>query len=131
MADKKIELGPDDWVPDGFMAYADLEQRIHRMAMHVHKVLDDVRERLTAGAEGPGATLTADECVKVLGCLKNPPNPNSRPRRDGFLAASMAYYCRNLEKGGASPKSAIEKTMQHWECKRSTVYAALKTYPSK
>jgi hypothetical protein len=114
----------DDWVPTEPDNWVAIE--------YVREVLDDVRNRLMAGADGPGATLTADECVKVLGCMKNPQWPNSRPPKNPLDAVSMAGYCRKLEKGGMSMKSALDETMKHFGCKRSTLYAALKAYfPSK
>jgi transketolase N-terminal domain/subunit len=96
----------------------------------VIEMLDDVRRRLRAGAEGPGATLTADECFNVLGCLKNPTMPNSRPRKSGTEALSKGFaiagYYSRLVKGGMFPKDAIDNAMQRFDCKRSTVYTALK-----
>jgi hypothetical protein len=132
MADKKIDNGAsidlatptesDDWL----------------VTKCVIEMLDDVRRRLRAGAEGPGATLTADECFNVLGCLKNPAMPNSRPRKSGTEALSkvfsIARYYSRLVKGGMFPKDAIDDAMQRFGCKRSTVYAALKAcggMPSK
>jgi hypothetical protein len=125
MADKKIKLEPDDWLADGYVID-------HGVAMeYVREILDDVRKRLMAGAEGAGATLTltADECVKVLYSMKNPPNHNSRPRQGGFekQAASdeIALYCRDLEK--AEPlKSAVAMTAKHFGCSTSKVYGARK-----
>jgi hypothetical protein len=49
------------------------------MIEYVREVLDDIRERLKVGAQGSGATLDADECVKVLACLRK---ANGRPRKD-------------------------------------------------
>jgi hypothetical protein len=97
---------------------------------YVTEVLDDVRKRLRVGSEGAGATLTADECVKVLGCLKNPPQPNSRPPQDWFAKqdaiAPIARYCFDLEKSGVVLKNAVADTARHFGCSTSTVYAARK-----
>jgi|ERR1700733_14998269 hypothetical protein len=110
-----------DWLPDGFVPddWAAIE--------YVREILDDVRKRLMAGAEGPGATLTADECVKVLGCMKTPPNPNSRPAQDPSMkqqvSDEIALYCRDLEK--AEPlKSAVAITAKNFGCSTSKVRAA-------
>jgi hypothetical protein len=98
---------------------------------YVIEVLDDIRKRLRAGSEGPGATLDADECVKVLGCLVDPPFPNSRPpltwleKQDAV--APIAQYCLNLE--SSKPlKVAVKETAEHFHCSTSTVYAARRTY---
>jgi hypothetical protein len=89
------------------------------------EVLNDVRKRLRAGADGPGATLTADECVKVLACLKNPPNPaHARKRGIGIHQFQTAMFCFDLEDVGTPVKNAVAKTMQHFDCSRSTVLAA-------
>jgi hypothetical protein len=112
-----------DWLPDGFVPddWGAIE--------YVREILDDVRKRLMVGAEGPGATLTADECVKVLFCMKNPPNPNSRPPQDRSMkqAASdeIALYCRDLEKGKRL-KAAVDMTAEHFGCSTSKVRAARK-----
>jgi hypothetical protein len=92
-----------------------------------------VGKLLAAGAEGPGTMrpLTADECAKVLSYMKNPSSPKGRPPKDRLEMVLMAIYCRALEEGGASKKSAVERTAQLWGCKRSTVFAALKYFPSQ
>jgi hypothetical protein len=95
------------------------------------EALDDVRKRLSVGVEGSGAMLTADECAKVLSCMKSSPNPNGRPPKDRYVMVLMAIYCRAAEDSGASLKSAIESTMRFWGCKRATVYRALKYFPSR
>jgi hypothetical protein len=135
MADKKIDDGApidwvvtpltkqelDDWVPpkpDNWLAM-----------QYVREVLADVHKRLMAGAEGPGATLTADECVKVLGCMKNPPNPNSRRPQDRWMkqqaSDEIALYCRDLEKDEAL-KTAVAMTAKHFGCSTSKVRSARK-----
>jgi hypothetical protein len=95
---------------------------------YVIEVLDDVRKRLVVGGKGAGVTLTADECKKVLFCLKNPPWPNSRPPDDGFskqaAITAMARYCCDLESNGAALKNAVLDTAKHFRCSTSTVYAA-------
>jgi hypothetical protein len=104
---------------------------------YVNEVLDDVRKRLRLGSKGAGATLTADECVKVLACLKNAPRPNSRPPKDWFAKQDaiepIARYCFDLEKSGVVLKNAVADTAKHFGCSTSTVYAARKaaTFPYK
>jgi hypothetical protein len=101
----------------------------HVAIEYVIEVLNDVRKRLRVGAQGAGATLTADECVKVLGCLKNPPNPAHAPKRDiGIQQFRIATFCFDLEDAGVPLKSAVPTTMQHFGCSRSTVFAARKAY---
>lgn len=68
---------------------------------YVVEVLNDVRQRLHVGAQGAGATLTADECVKVLACLKNPPNPAHAPKQDiSIQQYRIAMHCFDLEDAG-------------------------------
>jgi len=104
---------------------------------YVIEVLDDVRKRLRVGSKGAGATLTADECVKVLACLKNPPQPNGRPPKDWLAKqeaiAPIARYCSDLENSGVVLKNAVADTAKHFGCSTSTVYAARKalSYPYK
>jgi len=93
------------------------------------KMVADIRRRLKVGGEGSGVTLTPDECELVLGNLRYPSPPNSRPPRNWVEelqeAAAIAGYCRDLEKC-MSLKHAIDGTMKRFNCKRSTVYAARK-----
>jgi hypothetical protein len=137
MADEKIDNGApvdwlaaikpatkrelDDWVPTGLDDWV--------LTKCVIEILDDVRKRLIAGAEGSGATLTADECTTVLGCLKNPAPPNSRPPQDWYekqaAIALIARYCLNLEKGEPL-KVAVTMTAKHFDCSESKVRAARK-----
>jgi hypothetical protein len=96
---------------------------------YVIEILDDVRKRLRTGAAGSGATLTADECVKVLACLKNPSSPAHAPRQDTNIQQfRIAMYCFDLEDAGMSIKNAVAATMQHLGVSRSTVYMARKAY---
>jgi hypothetical protein len=95
---------------------------------YVREVLADVRKRLKAGAQGPGATLDADECQKVLACLVDPAFPNSRPPSDGLREAAIAIYCTKLENAGVSLKNAVADTMQRFGCSRSIVFAARKAH---
>jgi hypothetical protein len=87
----------------------------------------DIRKRLKAGSEGSGVTLTPDECALALGNLRYPSPPSSRPARNWVEemqeVAAIASYCRDLEKC-MSKKNAIADTMKHFDCSRSTVYAA-------
>jgi hypothetical protein len=131
MADKKIDDGwlvtpvtkqdLDALVPTKHDEWVAIE--------YVREVLYDVRKRLTAGAEGPGATLDADECVKVLGCMKNPPDPRGRQPADWMqkqaAIAPMARYCFDLEKGEPL-KTAVAMTAKHFGCSTSKVRSARK-----
>ena len=92
----------------------------------VREVLDDIRRRLRAGAQGPGATLDADECKKVLACLVDPPYPNSRPPDHGVDARDFAIrlHCARLIKSGVSAKSAVAETALKFGCSKWTVRAA-------
>lgn len=99
---------------------------------YIIEVLDDVRKRLRAGAEGPGATLTADECLKVLACLEDPPNPAHAPKQTaGLRQIYIAMCCLDIEDDGVPLKTAVITTMQRFGCSRSTVYAARKALLSK
>ena len=98
---------------------------------YVIQVLDDIRKRLRAGAQGPGVTLDAEECVKVLGALVDPAFPNSRPPSDGAREFAIYLFCMKLGWTGVSSKNAIDKnaitdTAKHFGCSISTVRAALK-----
>jgi hypothetical protein len=75
----------------------------------LREAIDDIRAQLKAGSEGCGTKLTADDCVKVLACLKMPPRPEGR----------------QLQQHGMRPKDAIADTMKRFACSRATVYAAL------
>ena len=111
----------DDWVPT--------EPDVWVLTECVREILAEIRGRLMAGAEGPGATLNADESVKVLGCMKNPPNPNSRPPKDWMAKqaaiAPIARYCFDLEKSEPL-KIAVAMTAKHFGCSTSKVYGARK-----
>jgi hypothetical protein len=100
---------------------------------YVVEVLNDVRKRLRAGAAETGATLTADECMKVLACLKNPPNPSHSPKQAADIQQfRIAMHCLDLEDAGVPLKSAVAETMQRFGVSRSTIFAARKVYtPSK
>jgi hypothetical protein len=93
---------------------------------HVIEVLNDIRKRLKAGAQGPGATLDADECAKVLGAMADPAFPNSRPPADTVREFSIYTFCMKLEQSGMPSKNAIANTAEHFGCSVSTVRAALK-----
>jgi hypothetical protein len=99
------------------------------------EVLNDVRDRLQAGAEGPGAALSADECTKVLACLKDPPNPKHAPPKKGagIRQTFIALHCFKLEDAGTPVKVAVADTMRFFGCSRSAVYEARKVLnqPSK
>jgi hypothetical protein len=138
MVDEKIDKGtPVDWVVtpltkqelDDWAAMEPTKPDNWMAMEYVREVLDDVRKRLMAGAEGPGATLTADECVKVLGCMKNPPDPNSRPPKDWMAKqaaiAPIVRYCFDLEKSEPL-KNAVAMTAKHFGCSTSKVYGARK-----
>ena len=97
---------------------------------YIIEVLNDIRKKLRVGSVGAGATLTlsADECMKGLACLRNPPQPNSRPPQDWFAKqatiASIARYCLGLEEGGVALKNAVADTAKHFGCSTSKVYAS-------
>jgi hypothetical protein len=91
---------------------------------YVIEVLDDIRKRLKAGAQGSGAMLSADECTKVLGALVDPPWPKGRPPESGFEVAMIAICCFKLERKGYSVEAAVKATADTWGCSVSTVYAA-------
>jgi hypothetical protein len=95
---------------------------------YVIEILDDVRKRLRAGVAGSGATLTADECEKVLACLKNPPNPAHAPKQDSIQQYRIAMFCFDLEDAGVKVKNAVAATVHHFGVSRSTVYAARKAF---
>jgi len=93
---------------------------------YVREILDDVRKRLKAGAQGPGVTLDADECAKVLGALVDPAFPNSRPPANTIREYSIYVFCTKLKQSGTPSKTAIANTAKHFRCSISTVRAALK-----
>jgi hypothetical protein len=88
----------------------------------LREAIDDIRAHLKAGSEGCGTKLTADDCVKVLACLKMPPRPEGRPPKNGTYR--IAFYFRQLQQNGMRPKDAIADTMKRFACSRATVYAA-------
>ena len=58
---------------------------------YVREVLDNVRKRLRTGSVADGAiTLTADECLKALACLKKSANGRPRKTPETFTAALQA-----------------------------------------
>jgi hypothetical protein len=98
------------------------------------EMVGDIRKRLKAGSEGSGVTLTPDECDLVLGNLRCPSPPNSRPSRNWVeeqqTVVSIARYCLDLEKT-MTLKRAVADTIERFDCSRSTVYAARKAFSSK
>ncbi|THD58766.1 MAG: hypothetical protein E7813_25765 [Bradyrhizobium sp.] len=100
----------------------------------VSDVIDDVRNQLRIGEarQGITLTLTADECTKMLACLKDPPLAHRKPK-NGIEKAqktvAIALHCFGLKKGGMLMKNAVEDTAEHFGCKRSTVYTACKRHP--
>jgi hypothetical protein len=135
MADKKIDNGatPVDWLaaikwePDNSVPTPPDDWEITKLVI---EILDEVRGRLMVGAEGPGATLTADDCTTVLGCLKNPTFPNNRQPQDRVLkqqhSDEIALYCRDLVEKGEQLKNAVATTAKHFGCSTSKVYGARK-----
>jgi hypothetical protein len=93
---------------------------------YIIEMLNDIRKRLKAGAQGPGTTLDADQCAKTLACLVDPPFPNSRPPHDGTRELAITIFCMKLERTGVSSKNAIADTAEHFGCSISTVRTALK-----
>jgi hypothetical protein len=92
---------------------------------YIIEMLNDIRKRLKAGAQGPGTTLDADQCAKTLACLVDPPFPNSRPPGDGNRQLAINIFCARLERRMSS-KNAIADTAEHFGCSISTVRTALK-----
>jgi len=78
---------------------------------YVIEVLDDIRKRLKAGAQGPGAILDADECVKVLGALVDPAYPNSRPPADAVREYSIYAFYMKLKRAGMRRKPPLPKQL--------------------
>ena len=120
-ANDEVAIKPNDWVA----------------IEYIREILDDVRARLRAGSEGEGTTLTldADECLKVLACLIDPPWPNTRPRNNPFEKYPIAWHCFDLEKSGVALKNAVADTAKHFGCSESKVRMAREeaawTRPSK
>ena len=94
---------------------------------YVREVLTDVRKRLIAGSKGPGATLTPDECVKVLACLKDPPWPNRRPPQNGIEREAIRIHCFKLENGGMPRARAVAETAKLFGCSKWVVNEARRT----
>jgi hypothetical protein len=92
---------------------------------YIREVLDDVRKRLKAGAQGPGTTLDADQCAKTLACLVDPAFPNSRPPGDSTRELAINIFCMKLEKR-MPLKNAVIDTAKHFGCSQSTVRAVRK-----
>jgi hypothetical protein len=89
------------------------------------EVLADIRQRLKAGAAGPGATLDADECVKVLACLADPPFPNHTPADNTLRDAAIVQHfwiCRRTMKR----MQAVAATAKHFQETRWVVNEALR-----
>ena len=94
---------------------------------YTRAVLDDIRQRLKAGANGPGATLDADECVKVLACLINPPFPNSRPRDlDAELRDMEIFNDFWLRQRGMLRPQAVAETAKLFGVSKQHVNAVLR-----
>lgn len=98
---------PDDWIT----------------IEHVRDVLDDIRQRLSVGSTGGGATLSADECVNVLACLKDPAWPSNRPPDPGkeFRQTAIRIHLIKLERAGKSPASAIAETARAFKVSKGIV----------
>ncbi|HXA47961.1 MAG TPA: hypothetical protein VNW52_10055 [Burkholderiaceae bacterium] len=114
----KIDLGPQNPEPDEWTV-------VH----YTIEVLNDIRERLRAAiARGSSVTLDPDECVKVLACLRDPPNPRHAPKRNAVAIRQIqiGLYCIDLEHAGVPLKTAVEKTMQHFGVSPAFVYKARK-----
>jgi hypothetical protein len=99
---------------------------------YVREVLADIRKRLAAGAKASGTTLVlnADECRKLLGCLKDPPYPAGAPIDSMNAVAITLYYAKRL-KAGVPAKRAVADTMQRFRCSRSTVFAARASFKTR
>jgi hypothetical protein len=106
-------------------AMADIKRDDWAATEYIIEVLDDIRKRLRAGAQGPGTTLDADQCAKTLACLVNPAFPNSRPPGDGVRDYGIDLFCARLEQR-MPLKNAIIDTAEHFGCSISTVRSVLK-----
>jgi hypothetical protein len=94
----------------------------------------DLRERLLAGAQGSGVTLSAHDCSVLAEHLSIPKQPKGASIKDvaNTKYAEIAEVSFAHERAGKGRKSAIELTMQQFQCGQSTVYEARKLYkPSK
>ena len=98
---------------------------------YVREVLAGVRKRLRAGSKGPGATLTPDECVKVLGCLEDPPWPNHRPPQNDSERVFTCIHCFKLENGGMPRTRAVAETAKFFGRSKAAVNAALRAQSTK
>ena len=94
---------------------------------YVRWVVGDICAQLRRGAKGEGVTLTlsADECTKLLGCLKLPAWPKGRPPGDWTRAYAIAVRCHDLERGGLPRKAAIAETAKQFGCSTKTVRNAI------
>jgi hypothetical protein len=104
---------------------ADIKHDDWAATEYIIEVLDDIRKRLKAGAQGSGVTLDADQCAKTLACLVDPAFPNSRRPGDSVREYSIDRFCARLEQR-MPLKNAIADTAKHFGCSVSTVRAALK-----
>jgi hypothetical protein len=96
---------------------------------YVREVLADIRQRLAVGATGPGVTLDADECEKLLACLTDPPYPGGRPPKDDLDKAGLKLFCAHRLREGVPLKAVVSLAIERFKCSRTEAYEACK--PSK
>ncbi len=70
--------------------------------------------------------MTPDECVKALGCLKDPPWPNRRPPQNGIQRELIRIHCFNLENGGMTRTRAVAETAKFLGYSKWVVNKALR-----
>jgi hypothetical protein len=94
---------------------------------YTREVLADIRQRLKAGATGPGATLDAAECTKVLATLTDPPFPNSRPPDlDAECTDAGIYIDCVLRQRGMPRAQAVAETAKYFRVSKWRVNAVLR-----
>jgi hypothetical protein len=95
------------------------------------EILADLRKRLLAGAEGPGVTLSAKECERLVFSIAYPKRPKGTPVRNIAARATIAGTCRGYEALGKPLKEAVQLTAKEFEVSPSTVYSARKEWKTE
>ncbi len=89
---------------------------------HTREVLADIRQRLKAGSEGAVVTLDADECLKVLVALVDPPYPNNRPTDPNIASRDVGIFnAYVLRARTMSPPQAVGKTAELFKVTKAVV----------